>query len=85
MAAERQASPEQQSMETSSGANDGHDQEKEDKEKRREAKVCRHVLLVSPWPFSVRLFRSCEHSISGTPWQKLINGSYYDGHRSSPP
>lgn len=39
--AERQAGPERQSVETSSSANDGHDQEREDKEKRREAKVCR--------------------------------------------
>lgn len=38
--AERQGSPQEQSMETGSGADGGHDQEKEEKEKRREAKVC---------------------------------------------
>lgn len=38
--AEQQGSPEEQSMETSSGADGSHDQEKEEKEKRKEAKVC---------------------------------------------
>ncbi|KAM9339714.1 tRNA (adenine(58)-N(1))-methyltransferase non-catalytic subunit TRM6 [Symphorus nematophorus] len=37
--AEQQGSPEEQSMETSSGADGGYDQEKEEKEKRREAKA----------------------------------------------
>ena len=38
--AEQQDSPQEKSMETSSGADGGHDREKEEKEKRREAKVC---------------------------------------------
>ncbi|XP_044026153.1 tRNA (adenine(58)-N(1))-methyltransferase non-catalytic subunit TRM6 [Siniperca chuatsi] len=37
--AEQQGGPEEQSMETSSGADGGHDQEKEEKEKRKEAKA----------------------------------------------
>lgn len=35
-----QGSPEEQSMETNSGADVGQDLEKEEKDKRREAKVC---------------------------------------------
>lgn len=38
--AEQQGGPEEQSMDTSSGADGGHDQEKEEMEKRKEAKVC---------------------------------------------
>lgn len=43
---QKQHEAEQQSMETSGGDNGSHDQEKEDKEKRREAKVS--LLFTNP-------------------------------------
>lgn len=38
--AERRGSPEEQSMETNSGADGSHDHEKDEQEKLKEARVC---------------------------------------------